>query len=361
MQNKNAAFAEVARAIEECGGWLRFDKYLHIVQHGANGYYGGGKVQFGADFVTAPMLSPLFGGALSGQVAQIAQACGGGVLEFGAGDGALAKQILRAPDCQTLRYEIIETSPKLRELQQKNLAAFNNVAWRDELPQTFNGVIVANEVLDCLPFRLLQLCSGEWRERGVILQNGALAFGIRPLDDEGKQHAATLPHNLPDGYQTEICPQMAEFVRNVAEVIVSGAALFLDYGFGAGEYYHPQRSGGTMMCHRANKTDDNPLIAAGEKDITAHINFTALANAAIDGGTQFLGYTNQASFLINCGITDLLADNLKIGDLPYAKLSAGVNKLLSPSEMGELFKAAAFGKNTPPLIAFRNNNQTMRL
>ncbi len=345
------------------GGWLRFDRYLDIVQHDAEcGFYGSGRVCFGGDFATAAAVSPLFAGALSGQLAQILHSSGGGVLEIGAGDGLLARQLLSVSDCARGGYAILESSPALRELQKKNLAGLP-VQWRDDLPRAFCGVVIANEVLDCIPFRLLRKRGGEWLERGVVLQNndGGFAFAERPLAKSDKRLIAELPPDLPEGYATEICPRAEDMVRAVAASLSCGAALFLDYGFGAGEYYHPQRTGGTMMCHRGGLSDSDPLESPGEKDITAHVNFSAMAKAAESGGAKLLGYATQAQFLINCGITDLLASHLEGGAAEYARLAAGANKLLSPAEMGEFFKVAAFGKNAPPLSGFRAGGKSRLL
>lgn len=356
--NTGAAFDDVAVAIGQSGGWLRFDRYLAIVQHGKNGYYGGGRVSFGGDFVTAPLISPLFGAALCRQIADILQHCGGGVLELGGGDGTLARQILASLNCS---YDIVEPSPALRRLQKQNLAGFS-VSWHEQLPQQFTGAIIANEVLDSVPFRLLRRQGGRWNELGVILDGKRLTFAARPMIDDND--AANLPPDLPDGYQTEIAPEAESLVRQTAALLKRGAAVFLDYGFGAAEYYHRQRTGGTMMCHYRHRADDNPLEMPGEKDITAHINFSAMAAAAIDGGATLLGYASQAGFLVGCGITDILAEcyDDSGGDaLAKAKLSAGGQKLLSPSETGELIKALAFGKGIPPLAAFGDCDRRHRL
>lgn len=347
-----SAFADVVCAIKQSGGWLRFDDYLAIVQHGDNGYYGGGRVSFGGDFITAPIISPLFGAALSGQIAQILHHCGGGVLELGAGDGTLARQIINTLQCD---YEIVETSPALRERQRKNLAGLG-VKWREQMPKQFTGVIIANEVLDSIPFRLLRRHNHQWNDVGITTDGKTLSFASRPMID--KTAAEQLPPDLPEGYQTEVAPLAESLVRQTAAALQCGAAVFLDYGFGAAEYYHRQRSSGTMMCHHRHLADDNPLHLPGQKDITAHINFTAMANAAINGGADLLGYTTQAAFLIDCGITRILEDCGGDDDaLRYAKLCAGAQKLLSPSEMGELIKVLAFGKDAPPLIGFRNNDR----
>ena len=355
---QGAAFADAAAAIANCGGWLRFDRYLDIVQHGKTGYYGSGRVCFGGDFITAPSISPLFAKALAGQIAQILKHCGGGILELGAGDGALARQILSDSRFGKCSYDIVETSAALRKRQMRNLAGFA-VRWHEQLPQTFTGAIIANEVLDCIPFRLLLRQGGEWLELGVIVNDDKLSLDCRPIDNIS--YVDSLPPDLPNGYQTEICPRAEKLIRQTAASLQTGAALFLDYGFNVREYYHPQRRGGTMMCHHKHIADDNPLQLPGEKDITAHVNFSAMANAAINGGGEFIYFATQAGFLIDCGITGLLAQYCGGDDLRYAKLSAGVQKLLAPHEMGELIKVLAFGKNAPSLTGFLHNDQSARL
>lgn len=346
-----AAFADVVCAIHQSGGWLRFDRYLAIVQHGRNGYYGGGNVCFGGDFVTAPIISPLFGAAMSGQVAQILHHCGGGVLELGAGDGTLARQIINNLKCT---YEIVEPSPALRERQKQNLAGFA-VKWRKQIPKQFTGAIIANEVLDSIPFRLLRRRENQWFDVGIITKGKELAFAERPMID--KTAAAKLPPDLPDGYQTEVAPLAELLIRQTAAALDKGAAVFVDYGFGAAEYYHKQRTGGTMMCHHRHLADDNPLRHPGKKDITAHVDFSAMANAADCGGAEVLGYATQAAFLVDCGMIEMLKACDDADALRYAKLCAGAQKLLSPSEMGEFVKVLAFGKGAPPLVGFRNNDR----
>lgn len=359
----DAARNAVEDAIQKNGGWLAFDEFLtHAQHHPRYGYYGSGRVQFGAsgDFYTAPTMSPLFGATLAQQLPPILQD-GNGILELGGGDGHLAEHILTALAATGQRppYAILETSAQLRQRQQQRLQAHPQVQWLDRLPDAHRGIIIANEVLDCVPFRIFHKQNGDWLERGVCRENGELTWAERPPDDDAWRVLGDLP--LADGYQSEVSPQAEALTRTLTTRLQYGYLLLIDYGFGAAEYYHPQRRQGTFRCHRAQQVDDNPFIDIGDKDITTHINFTAIAQAGMDGGAQLCGYTTQAHFLINGGILELLQTQLG-DDERYARLAAGVNKLLAPHEMGELFKCMTFSKgDVPPVAAFGKDDMSHRL
>ncbi len=295
----------IRQAIAEGGGWLPFDRFMALALYAPGlGYYARADRLFGtlpasgSDFVTAPELSPLFGRALARQVRQALDAAQSAeVWEFGAGSGALAAQLLEALGDAVQRYRIVEVSAVLRERQQERLCAFAaKVEWVDALPEAMHGVIVGNEVLDAMPVQLLHFDGRAWLERGVVVHEDAFAFGDRPT---------ALRPPLADGFHagatTEIHPQAEAFIATLAERLARGAAFFIDYGFPEAEYYHPQRDGGTLMCHRAHLADTNPLVDVGDKDITAHVDFSGLALAAQDAGFDVIGYTTQAHFLINCG------------------------------------------------------------
>ena len=340
-----SAYSAVIAAIRAEGGWLEFSRYLDIALNSPqHGYYGSGRVHFGAsgDFDTAPTISPLFGEAIAEQITQVLNIVGGGVLELGAGDGDLAAQILNTS--QVPSYWILETSAPLRRRQEKKLSG-QPVTWLNALPETFSGVIIVNEVLDSVPFRLFAKRCGDWHERGIVLQNDTLAFAEKPTTGAIINRLSELSElsELPDGYETEINPRAEALVSTLAETLSNGLLLIADYGFGRREYYHPQRIGGTMMCHHQHMADTNPLEAPGDKDITAHVDFSAIAEAGLIGNAVFAGYTTQANFLINCGITDKLA-TYQNDTVQYAKIAAGVQRLLAPQEMGELFKFVAFTK-----------------
>lgn len=315
------------------------------------GYYSGSAPKFGlmpqggSDFVTAPELSPLFGQALAAQVRQALEATGTiGVCEFGAGSGALAEQLLQALGDAVQRYCIVDLSGTLRERQAQRLKRFGDkVQWLDTWPERLEAVVVANELLDALPVQLLHWDGQRWWERGVGLGEADEGFvwedrptqarppveGRTPLADEDA--AMQWAQRFVPGTVVEIHPQAEAFMRSLAQRLVRGAAFFIDYGFPEHEYYHPQRTGGTLMCHRAHRADADPLTEVGLKDITAHVNFTGAALAAQDAGLTVLGYTTQARFLINCGLVDLMngADLMQ---------RANAAKLITEHEMGELFK-----------------------
>ncbi len=323
------------------GGWLPFDRFMALVLYAPGlGYYSRAIRPFGvlpssgSDFVTAPELSPLFGRALARQVGQALQASGATeVWEFGAGSGALAAQLLAALPDAIARYTIVDLSGSLRGRQRQTLAAHaHRVAWVDALPERLRGVVVGNEVLDAMPVQLLHFDGSQWFERGVAIDADALRFADRPTDLRPPFEGAFVP-----GTTTEIHPQAQAFVATLGERLESGAAFFIDYGFPAAEYYHPQRHGGTLMCHRAHQADTDPLSEVGLKDITAHVDFTGIALAAQAAGFEVLGYTSQARFLMNCGLLELLQG----ADL---RTTANAQKLLTEHEMGELFKVIGLAR-----------------
>ena len=337
-----ALASKLAQQMAAAGGWLPFDRFMAIALYEPGlGYYARGLAVFGtlpedgSDFVTAPELSPLFGQALAVQVGQALDAAASAqVLEFGAGSGALAAQLLQALGSRVQRYRIVEVSAALRARQAARLAAWaDRVQWLDAWPDTIEGVVVGNEVLDAMPVQLLHWTGQQWRERGVQqAADGGWAWADRPTALRPPLDPGFMP-----GTVTEIHPQAEAFVRSLARHLVRGAAFFIDYGFPESEYYHPQRSGGTLMCHRAHRADDNPLLDVGDKDITAHVNFSGIALTAQDAGLQVLGYTSQAHFLINCGLPALLqgAD---------VRTVAHAQKLMTEHEMGELFKVLALAR-----------------
>ncbi len=331
----------IQAAIAGVAGWLPFDRFMALALYAPGlGYYAsqgrkfGMLPQSGSDFVTAPELSPLFGRALAVQVAQALDATETRELwEFGAGSGALAEQLLEALGERVERYTIVELSGALRERQRERLAAFGErVHWVDALPDAMQGVIVGNEVLDAMPVQLLHFDGAQWFERGVVAHADGFAWADRPSAKKPPFDGSFAP-----GTVTEIHPQAEAFIATLAERLTRGAAFFIDYGFPEAEYYHPQRDGGTLMCHRAHLADTDPLVDVGAKDITAHVDFTGIALAAQNAGLEVIGYTTQAHFLINCGLMAMLQG----ADL---RTTANAQKLLTEHEMGELFKVIGFSK-----------------
>jgi SAM-dependent MidA family methyltransferase len=353
----------IQRAIARQGGWMPFDRFMAMALYAPGlGYYAHGSRKFGlmpgsgSDFVTAPELSPLFGRALAAQVAQALPASGSSeVWEFGAGSGALAEQLLDALGAAVTRYTIVDLSGSLRERQRERLARFGAVVqWADALPEAINGVVVGNEVLDAMPVQLLHFDGSQWFERGVVAESSGFGWEDRPTELRPSHTGPFVP-----GTVTEIHPQAEAFIATLADRLQRGAAFFIDYGFPEAEYYHPQRSGGTLMCHRAHLADTDPLADVGLKDITAHVNFTGIALAAQNAGLAVLGYTSQARFLLNCGLMELLQG----ADLPTI---AHAQKLITEHEMGELFKVIGFARGcdaafTSDTLGFAEGDRTHRL
>ena len=357
----------IAHAITAAGGWLGFDRFMHLALYAPGlGYYANDSLKLGAmpadgsDFVTAPELSSLYGQTLAAQVIEALQhTATHEVWEFGAGSGALAEQVLTTLQAQGVpleRYTIVDVSGSLRQRQQARLAAFGDVVqWADHLPPAMHGVVLGNEVLDAMPVQLLARHGGHeggrWHERGVVVgDSGAFAWADRPTELR-----PPVEIEGPHDYLTEIHAQGEGFIRTLADRLERGAIFLLDYGFGESEYYHPQRHMGTVMCHQGHLADSDPLVAVGLKDITAHVNFTAMALAAQDAGLEVLGYTTQAHFLINCGMLP------KMKQLAQAQRSTAA-KLIMEHEMGELFKVLALAKGTVwDALGFVHGDRSHRL
>lgn len=384
--------AEHVRAcIEQAGGWIPFDQYMHEVLYAPGlGYYAAGSVKFAegnpdapiGDFITAPELTPLFGHTLAQPVAHVLDACDAtDILELGAGSGALAAQLLSTLQAlgRKVRYFILEVSPDLRARQQKKLAAFaGQVQWLDDLPASFVGCVIANEILDAMPVKVFR-----WDEADKLLERG-VSVGSSPVtgDTGGAQGARAGYHSEPDfrfvwgeraasseldaavrarmpclpGYVSEINLQAEAFMRQMGGWLQAGAGFFIDYGFPRHEYYHPQRSEGTLMCHFRHRAHDDPLQLPGLQDITAHIDFTAMADAAYEGGLDILGYTSQARFLLDAGLPAALQALRAADQAAYTRSLNAVQKLISEAEMGELFKVLAVGRELAlPLPGFAHD------
>jgi len=344
------------------GNWISFARYMELVLHEPRlGYYAGGarKLGAGADFVTAPELSPLFGRALARQVAELLEP-GEALLEFGAGTGALAEVLLA--ELEGVKYEILETSPELRDRQQQRLG--NRVQWLDRLPPRFRGVMLANEVVDAMPVHALTWTQAGVRERGVCANEGQLAWSERAAAGPVLSHAKEIELEIPPSgrYESELALFARAWMRSLGRLLERGAILVVDYGFAAREFFHPQRSMGTLACHYRHHVHGDPFYLPGLQDVTAHVDFSALAHAATDAGLEMLGYATQARFLVNCGITELLARENPADARRFLPAAAAVQKLLSPAEMGELFKVLAVGKGIArPLSGFSNGNRAHTL
>lgn len=365
----------IAAEIAAAGGWISFARYMDMALYAPGlGYYSAGARKLGADgdFVTAPELGPLFGRTLARAAAEVLAHTGGDILEFGAGSGRLACQLLGAlAESGRLpgRYFILETSADLRARQRELLAAelpqlLSRVTWLDALPAAHTGLMLGNEVLDALPVHLVRTRPDDATaidELGVATAETAgagprFAWDARPA--QGALLEAALALALPPGYATEIGLAARAFMRAIGPVLKQGVALFIDYGFPAAEYYHSQRDRGTLMCHYRHRAHDDPLVLAGLQDITAHVDFSAVARAAAESGLDLLGYCAQARFLINSGITADLEKVPTENARAYLPAAAEAQRLLSPAEMGELFKAIAFGRGyAAPLAGFANGDR----
>lgn len=359
--------------IRDAGGFLPFDAWMRAALYEPGlGYYSAGstKLHQGGDFTTAPEISPLFGQALAPQVAQVLQASRSRtVLEFGAGSGALAAALIPALQAlgHTVDYRILELSADLRARQQDRLAPWaKQVQWLDQAPEAFSGCVLANEVLDAMPATLFRWEASQQANILGVIHNPAadaaspFAWAQRPASDD---LAATLAARMPalPGYQSEINPQAEAWVRDLGRWLRHGAAILIDYGFPQAEFYHPQRLQGTLMCHFRHHAHDQALILPGLQDITTHVDFTAMADAALDGGLDVLGYTSQARFLMNAGLMDLIRTPEDQGAERVQQLAA-LNTLLSEAEMGELFKVLAIGRGMDgPLIGFMSGDRRDRL
>jgi len=347
----------VVAAIHAAGGFLSLERYIDRVLYAPGlGYYVAGARKFGpaGDFVTGPELTPLFGGALAVQVAAVLAGSGGtGVLELGAGSGALAADLINALavlDRLPAAYTIVEVSPELRERQRATVreraAAYaERVTWRDDLPPSIEGVVVMNEVLDALAPHVIARRGGQWLERGVVVRDGALAIAERPLAGAALRALAEERFPPEGDYLSEINPAAEALVRELARRLAHGALLILDYGFARPEYYHPQRSEGTLVGHYRHRVHADPLLWPGLSDLTAHVDFTAIAEAGESEGLRVAGYTSQAAFLLGCGILDLLARTGVPDTAAYLRAAAAVQQLTSPAEMGELFKVLALTRD----------------
>lgn len=360
--------AAIADEIKRAGGWIGFERYMELSLYAPGlGYYMAGARKLGpdGDFVTAPEISALFGQSLAHQVREVLAVAENEVLEVGAGSGALAASLLaelERLDALPARYLMLELSPELRRRSRDTLARrvphlMERIVWLNQLPPAFDGCVLGNEVLDAMPVMLICRSGGGLHERGVALSDKAFIWSVRSLDEALMERVN--PAWFPgEGYCSEVQRHAQGFIMSLGGVLRRGAALFVDYGFPRHEYYHPQRTQGTLRCHYRHRAHDDPFFLPGLQDITSHIDFTAIAQAGVASGFELLGYASQAQFLINCGITDLVARTPPDDARAYLPLAAQVQKLTSPAEMGELFKVIALGKGiAEPLLGFRSGDK----
>ncbi|MGB0127335.1 MAG: SAM-dependent methyltransferase [Rhodocyclaceae bacterium] len=360
--------AHICADIRSRGGWIPFSRYMEQALYAPGlGYYAAGAEKFGAagDFITAPEISPLFAQSLVTQIAPLMRQSAPAILEAGPGSGKLAADLLlelersgALPD----QYGLLELSGDLHGRQRATLETrvphlLGRVCWLDRLPERFSGVIIANELLDAMPVDLVAWQDDRILERGVAINSqGEFEWEDRPAPEALLRAGVDVPVEPP--YVSEIGRAAQAWVAAWGSVLERGAMLLIDYGFPSREYYHPQRASGTLMCHIRHHAHADPFFRPGLCDITSHVDFSAMANAGCDAGLDFLGYTSQGQFLMNCGITDLLSRVPSNDIARYAPLASSVQKLLSPAEMGELFKVLALGREVrEPLIGFSRGDR----
>ncbi|HJU99602.1 MAG TPA: SAM-dependent methyltransferase [Burkholderiaceae bacterium] len=363
----------IAADIERHAGAISFARYMELALYAPDlGYYSGGAAKLGkdGDFTTAPELSPLFGAALAQVAAAIIAQSAPRILEFGAGTGKLALDVLTelaAAGVAVERYAIVDLSGELRARQRETLRGFPQVEWLDTLPEAWEGVVLANEVLDAMPVQLVRKTAAGWRELQVTVEEGRFTL-VEAAPDAAlaAQLARQIadPDALPDGYTTEVHGAACGFMASLAAMLArgaGGAAILLDYGFPAHEYYLGQREAGTLMCHYRHHAHPDPFYYPGLQDITAHVDFTAMALAAQDGGAEVLGYMNQAGFLIGAGIGELLLRTDPADARRYLPQANALQKLVSPAEMGELFKVLVVGHGVQLPAALLAHDRCHRL
>ncbi|VAW89980.1 SAM-dependent methyltransferase, MidA [hydrothermal vent metagenome] len=374
--HSQSLFERIADEIEAQGGRISFAQFMSQALYSPGlGYYTAGAQKFGeaGDFVTAPEISPLFSHCLAHQVAQVLGELGGGdILEYGAGSGVMALEIFRELariDSLPNHYYIIELSADLRERQQQCLRDnepqfLERVVWLDALPDTpINGVVLANEVLDAMPVNLFQVQQKRLQEVNVALGEQGLSFVSGDASDTlTSAGLSELAAQLPDGYRSEYNASVGPWLRSMAESLGQAAVFLIDYGYPRHEFYHPQRSGGSLMCHYRHRSHPDPLILLGLQDITAHVDFTQVAEEALNAGFEVSGFTTQAYFLLSLGLTERLAESHSDDIKQQMLVAQQVKKLTMPNEMGELFKVIALQKNLSlSLQGFTMNDQRGRL
>ncbi|MDB5761236.1 MAG: class SAM-dependent methyltransferase [Herminiimonas sp.] len=364
----------IADDIEHNSGWIPFARFMELALYAPGlGYYSGGAAKLGkdGDFTTAPEITPLFGETLAHVAAELMAESAPQIIEFGAGTGKLAHDILTELSAMGVPihgYSIVELSGELRERQKHALRDFPQVTWLDQFPPAFSGVAIGNEVLDAMPVHMVVKTAHGWNERGIGLEHGEFVYRDRPCEPSLIEQIPQADA-LPVGYLTEVHPIALGFIKSLSGMLCAGhqdagrggAAILIDYGFPAHEYYLPQRAQGTLMCHYRHHAHGDPFYLPGLQDITAHVDFTAIARAAIEGGLDVAGYMNQAAFLLDAGIGDLLLRTPPADKLRYLPQANAVQKLTSPAEMGELFKVLVVGKNVQLPARFDRNDRSHRL
>ena len=369
--------------IAKSGGKITFHRFMELALYTPGlGYYATEKPIFGdqGDFVTAPELTPLFSRAIAQQVKQVLESLDdqGDILEFGAGSGVMACDILMELEklgCLPKHYYISEISPSLQQRQHTRITTYaphliDRVRWIKELPKTFKGVILGNELLDALPTHRVQFESnGSHKELYVTFNNQQLEWvADEPSSNSLKSLLDKVYKNnqqnidMAGHYQSEINLANIDWVKSISDILEQGVVILIDYGFSEDEFYRAERNEGSLMCHYKHRAHNNPLTHVGLQDLTSHVNFTQVAETAFESGMDILGFTTQTYFLLGCGLENLL-NEIDINDSKlFIAETQPVKQLILPDEMGELFKVIAFGKNyDEPMLGFSIKNLLERL
>jgi SAM-dependent MidA family methyltransferase len=373
---EKAHLDKVTRRLREeiaaSGGAISITRFMEVALYAPGlGYYNAGKYKFGdkGDFITAPEMGPLFARCLARPCRSLLKELGGGnILEVGAGSGALAADLLLELESLDLlpdRYFILELSADLRARQietvsQKAPHLFGGISWLAELPRDFRGMVLANELLDAMPVARFKVTETGINELYVGWEHEHFVWREKPASVSLRNRVERL--GLAVGYTSEINLHAEAWVRTVADFLDQGALLLIDYGFPRAEFYHPQRAQGTLMCHYRHLAHDDPLRLVGLQDITAHVDYSAIAEAGTGAGLALLGYTSQAAFLLSCGLEQIMAASDPREVRSHMALTQQIKKLTLPHEMGELYKAIALGRGVPePLMGFTLQDRRGRL
>lgn len=364
QQYQDQLLSVIRQQITDAGGKITFADYMKLCLYAPGlGYYSAGSQKLGqlGDFTTAPEISALFSQTLSRHIKDVFQQLEqANILEFGAGSGKMAADILKELENKQFlpeQYYIVEASADLRERQQQTVQEViphlaDKVIWLNTIPENFVGVVLANEVCDAMPIHCLQFEAGKVRERYIKNDGQQLQWctGKISLPHLAKR-AIEIQSLIGDSdYLTEVNLAAEGWLASIADKLQQGAVFIIDYGYPQATYYHPQRTSGSLMCYYQHHGHDNPLILQGLQDITAHVDFTALAQTAIDNDLEVAGFQSQADFLLAGGITELTLAHDAADELALLQQASEIKRLTLPTEMGENFKVLTLCRNIEQLL-----------
>ena len=377
QQHSENLIALIKSEIDKNDGAISFQRYMELALYAPGlGYYTAGSAKLGeeGDFITAPEISPLFSQALANAILPVLNS-EQIILEVGAGRGRMAADILgylKQQNKLPKEYWILELSADLRERQKNTIEEtipelVDKVKWLDTLPEQFSGVVLANELLDAMPVQLFQKNDETINEVNVVWKDEKFAYQFESSVDERLINRINdieydLGKRFDSEYVSEINFAAEGWIKSIAESLRQGVIVLIDYGFPRHEYYHAQRNQGTLMCHYRHRTHPDAFVYPGLQDITAHVDFTAMADAALEANLQVIGYTNQVSFLMGAGLLELAALNEESEVQQQMEVASQIKKLTLPHEMGELFKVIGFSKNCEvslPAFEFRDMRDSL--